>query len=77
VKKYWFGPKESDFGVKSWEGWIAVLLFLVGFFAIRRYVAPVLAPSLHLTIVRAGAVLTLAWIAAFLVVAKLFYDPET
>lgn len=78
MPKGWFGPKAVGFGAtpKSWEGWLATVIFLAVLLGTGRFLVPSLLP--HTTLSR-PIVLAALWVPefiAYLALIRATYDPD-
>jgi len=77
MPKGWFGPKVVGWGAspRSWEGWLATIVFVAALIATRIFIAPWLAAFFE---VPRAVVIVVAFVielAAFLLVVRATYDP--
>jgi hypothetical protein len=78
MRKGWFGPKRFGWGVspRSWEGWLAMLAWVIGLVALLRQAGPALDGAAGLSADAWRGVLVVGWTGALLALGALTYDKD-
>lgn len=76
--KGWFGPKKLGWGIspRSWQGWLATLVLLLGVAASVRWIGPLVSERTGIDRIMTTPMIVAVWLALYGLLIWQTYDRE-